>query len=101
MSIDPRNSKSDAPTSQRTSVSKAASQSTTPSSNQPDNTQKAVSSDKSNATTLESINVKVGQAIKAKVSEVLNVVSTRSGQSNFKVTLDIGGQKLSVKTKYT
>ncbi|WP_250657688.1 flagellar hook-length control protein FliK [Alkalimarinus coralli] len=50
------------------------------------------------ATNLDSINIKVGQALQAKVLEVINVVSARTAQNSFNVTLEIGGERLAVKT---
>ena len=49
-------------------------------------------------TTLENINIKVGQAIQAKVLEVLDAVTTKSGQTQFNVSLEIAGKTVLVKT---
>lgn len=93
MSIDARNNKADTIASQP----KHNARSDTSPSNSSTSAQLATGVGKP-ATSLESINIKVGQAIQAKVLEVLNVVSTRTSQNGFNVTLDIGGEKLSVKT---
>ncbi len=50
------------------------------------------------ASTLESINVKVGQAIQAKVVAVLEATSNKAGQNQFEITLAIDGKLLSVKS---
>lgn len=49
-------------------------------------------------TTLESINIKVGQAMQAKVLDVLDAVTTKSGQAQFNVSLEIAGKTVLVKT---
>jgi len=49
-------------------------------------------------TTLDNINVKVGQAIQAKVLEVLDAVTTKSGQTQFNVSLEMTGKNVLVKT---
>ena len=49
-------------------------------------------------TTLENINVKVGQAIQAKVLDVLDAVTTKSGQTQFNVSLEMAGKTVVVKT---
>ena len=49
-------------------------------------------------TTLDSINIKVGQAIQAKVLEVLDAVTTKSGQTQFNASLEIAGKNILVKT---
>lgn len=92
MSIDAPNNKSDTVASQRKPAVQPDKLSSTYSSGQ------AATVPNKPATSLESINIKVGQAVQAKVVEVLNAVSTRSNQNNFNVTLDIGGEKLSTKT---
>ncbi|UZE94926.1 flagellar hook-length control protein FliK [Alkalimarinus alittae] len=86
MSIDAPNNNS---TQTRSSSSK-------PSSNRPE-AQSAAPSDKP-ATSLDSINIKVGQAVRAKVLETLNIATARATQNQFNVTLEIGGEKLAVKT---
>ena len=93
MSIDAPNNKADTFASQpKHTAQPDKAPSSSSSSGQP-----ATSLDKP-ATSLESINIKVGQAIQAKVVEVLNAVSTRTTQNSFNVTLDIGGEKLTTKT---
>ena len=93
MSIDAPKNKADTYSPQ----SKHAARSDKASSPPSNPGQPATSPDKP-ATSLESINIKVGQAIQAKVVEVLNVVSSRTAQNSFNVTLEIGGEKLAVKT---
>lgn len=50
------------------------------------------------ATSLDSINVKVGQAVRAKVLETLHAVNTKSSQQQANVTLEINGKTVAVKT---
>lgn len=93
MSIDAPNNKAD----KYGSHAKQATRTDSSSSNASGSTHTSSATTKP-ATSLDSINIKVGQAIQAKVIEVLNSVSTRSNQNNFNVTLEIGGEKLAVKT---
>ncbi len=93
MSIDATNNKPETIVTQPKHTERSDTQPIAPSSS----SQSGANLDKP-ATSLDSINIKVGQAIQAKVLEVLNVVSTRTTQNNFNVTLDIGGDKLAVKT---
>lgn len=87
----------DAPNSNKADISIPSRNITTPSGT-PTETNSGIKSAPHPATSLDSINIKVGQAIQAKVIEVTNAVTNRATQNNFNVTLDIAGTKLLVKT---
>ncbi len=87
----------DAPKSNKADINIPPRNISTPSGT-PTETTSGIKSSPHPAISLTSINIKVDQAVQAKVVEVLNAVTNKATQHNFNVTLDIAGTKLLVKT---